>query len=88
MRGHEVLVEPLFDGEPAEARLGEDEDAGGRREADDPAVLAKPPPGAPGDHQHQDRDDARGDPVGVLDHGLGGVGGDHAALAQRPSVRA
>ena len=88
VRGHEVLVKAFLDGEAAKARLSEDEHARGGREADDPAVLAKAPPGAPGDHQHQDGDDARGDAVGVLDHGLGRRGGDHAALAERPSVRA
>ena len=88
MGGDEVLVEPLLDGEAAQARLGEDEHARGRREADDPAVLAKASPRAPGDHQHQDGDDARRDAVGVLDHGLGRGGRDHAALAERPSVRA
>ncbi len=31
VRGHEVLVEPLLDGQPAQARLGEDEHARGGR---------------------------------------------------------
>ena len=39
----ELLLEALLDGQPAEAGLEQDEDAGGDRAADDPAVRSKPP---------------------------------------------
>ena len=32
-------------------------------ESDDPPVLAEAPPRPPGDHQHEDRDNARRDPM-------------------------
>ena len=44
--GDELVLEALLDGEPAERRLGEDQDAGGDRAPDQQPVRAQPPKGA------------------------------------------
>ena len=86
--GDELVLEALLDREPAERRLGEDEDAGGDRAADQQAVLAQAPERLPAPAARSAPDDRGRDPVGELDHRLGRVGGQDAALAQRPAVGA
>ena len=88
MGGDEFVLEALLDREPAERRLGDDQQAGGDGAADEQPVAAQAAEGLEGEQPDQHDDDRRRDAVAELDHRLGRVGREDAALAQRPAVRA
>ena len=88
MGGHERGVEPVLDGEAAEDRLRDHEDARGDDAPDQPAALAKVPERHEGEGADQDDDHRRGDPVAELDDLVLLEEGEQAAAAERPALGA
>ena len=79
-------MQAVLDGEAAEGRLGEDQDAGGDRAADQPAPVAKAPEGLDRERDDQHDHERGHDAMAELDHLVLLEEREHAAAAERPAV--